>query len=338
MKKTLLFLISVLIAFTTTSQITAIPDNNFEQVLIDLGIDTNPTINGEIPIANINNITTLNIDSSNISDLTGIEDFLDLQTLYCNDNNLGILNMNANTALKYLYCNSNELTSLIVNTNTALIELYCNNNQLTTLNLSTNTDLKILFCNDNELTSLNVTANTALIFLFCTGNKLTSLNATNIVALEALKCNNNILTSLDLRNGNNNPTLTSFEATNNPNLICILVDDAFWSATNWTNIDATTSFVNNEAECATLKVEDTLFGSNLTLYPNPSKHLSIINLGKSYTDVFIKVLDAIGKTVNEFNFSNIQHVELNTSNYNKGLYFIKIKTQNNTATLKLLVE
>jgi hypothetical protein len=44
---------------------TNIPDQNFEQKLIDLGIDTDG-LNGKITIADINTITSLDLSNSNI--------------------------------------------------------------------------------------------------------------------------------------------------------------------------------------------------------------------------------------------------------------------------------
>lgn len=41
----LLFFISITSSYTQT---TAIPDQNFEQALIDLGIDSDATINGQV--------------------------------------------------------------------------------------------------------------------------------------------------------------------------------------------------------------------------------------------------------------------------------------------------
>ena len=92
---------------------TAIPDPNFEQALIDLGLDTAP-INGSVPTANISSITSLNVETKNISDLTGIQDFLALTSLNCNNNQLTNLNVSQNTTLLQLFCNDNVLTSLDV--------------------------------------------------------------------------------------------------------------------------------------------------------------------------------------------------------------------------------
>ena len=47
---------------------------------------------------------------------------------------------------------------------------------------------------------------------------------------------------------NSNISTSSFNASNNPNLTCITVDDVTYSTTNWTNIDVTSNFtVNVEA-------------------------------------------------------------------------------------------
>ena len=219
----LLFLGFTLVGF---SQTTEIPDPNFEQALIDLGFDTAP-INGSVPTANISGVTSLNVSNYNIADLTGIEDFIALINLNCFDN---------------------QLTSLDVSNSTALTILSCSNNQLTSLDVSNKTDLINLSCSNNQLTSLDVSNNTALKFLFCYENQLTSLDVSSANALINLDCGDNQLTSLDVRNGNNT-NFTNFYSKNNPDLICIFVDDASYSTTNWADIDPASTFVNNEAEC-----------------------------------------------------------------------------------------
>ena len=68
---TILFLIKAIII--TNAQNTYVPDNNFEQALINLGYDN--TLDDYVLTANIESITYLNITEKNISDLTGIQDF-----------------------------------------------------------------------------------------------------------------------------------------------------------------------------------------------------------------------------------------------------------------------
>ena len=97
---------------------TNVPDDNFEQALIDLGYDD--TIDNFVLTANISSLTSLDVGEKDISDLTGIEDFTALTSLSCDNNQLMTLDVSANTALTYLNCVSNQLMSLDVSTNTAL--------------------------------------------------------------------------------------------------------------------------------------------------------------------------------------------------------------------------
>ena len=56
-----------------------IPDNNFLNALIELGVDTNG--DGKISPEEAEVITYLDVSGNSISDLTGIEKFINLDTL-----------------------------------------------------------------------------------------------------------------------------------------------------------------------------------------------------------------------------------------------------------------
>ena len=86
-----------------------------------------------------------------------------------------------------------------------------------------------------------------MLYLACFGNQLTTLDVSSNTNLTLLRCHQNQLSSLDVRNGNNS-NFINFKADLNPNLICIDVDDPFWSVSNWTHVDAWTNFSLN---CAT---------------------------------------------------------------------------------------
>ena len=202
MKNILLF--SALFIFTFGfSQTTLIPDPNFEQALIDLGYDTAP-IDGSVPTANISSITDLDVNTKNIVDLTGIEDFTALTDLNCRYNQLTTLDVNNNTDLTYLHCGDNlQLASLDVSNNISLTSLQCYNNQLTNLDLTNNVALNNLGCSGNQLTSLDLSANTALDYLLCFGNQLTSLDLSANTAITQLVCSYNPLGTLDISMLNN---------------------------------------------------------------------------------------------------------------------------------------
>lgn len=214
-----------------------IPDPNFEQALIDLGIDSDGEINQRIlrsdaetvtkfSVADPLNNTNLPNVSDSIRDLTGIEAFVNLRFLSCRINKLTSLDVSKNTKLTHLRCDSNKLSNLDVSQNVLLDTLwvgfnklssinvsnlsemtvfYCNNNFLESLNLSNNPKLKVLWCGINPyLDELDVSHNSDLSLLGCYGMDLDSLDVSSNQALTNLRCYWNNLTFLDL---SNNPNL-----------------------------------------------------------------------------------------------------------------------------------
>ena len=79
---------------------TYIPDPNFEQHFINMGADG--VLDGQILTAVAQSFSNLFVSGINISDLTGIEDFVNLTELQCSDNNLTSLNVSTLTALEIL--------------------------------------------------------------------------------------------------------------------------------------------------------------------------------------------------------------------------------------------
>ena len=70
---------------------TYVPDDNFEQTLIDLGYDDQ--MDDYVNTSNINEVTVLALSDKNISDLTGIEDFIKLDELNVKNNQLSQLDV-----------------------------------------------------------------------------------------------------------------------------------------------------------------------------------------------------------------------------------------------------
>ncbi len=153
--KKLIFLILLFSNFFGQAQYTLIPDANFEQALISLGIDSG-TPDGRVLTANVSGLTSLGVAAANITNLTGIPDFINLTDLECSRNILTSLNVTKNTALKLLNCWGNNLTSLDLSKNTSLTYLSCFQNELTSLDISKNTLMSQLYCSWNKLTSLNL--------------------------------------------------------------------------------------------------------------------------------------------------------------------------------------
>ena len=105
------------------SQNVNIPDANFLNALIGQGVDVNA--DGMISYTEAEAVIYLSITWESISDLTGIEAFVNLTYLQCGFNQLTSLDVSNNTALTDLYCWGNQLISLDVSNNTALNYLDC---------------------------------------------------------------------------------------------------------------------------------------------------------------------------------------------------------------------
>ncbi len=207
------------------AQYTAIPDPNFEQALIDFGIDSG-VIDGQVLTANVAGVLSLNISNRGCTNLTGIQDFISLKQLYCLQNPLFTLDITKNIALENLSCGNTFISNLDTSKNIALKELDCQKSKITALDLSTNIALTKLLCNENQLTNLDLSANTLLEFLQCNDNQIVNLNTSTCAVLNHLNCTNNLITNLNISSSTvlnnlefNNNKLTSLDTSNNPALI-----------------------------------------------------------------------------------------------------------------------
>ena len=196
----------------TPADITFIPDQKFEQVLIALGCDD--IIDGKGETHSIDTLSNLHLATNLlITDLTGLEDFTSLYYLNClGCLNLTTINLTQNHFLNYLDFSETQISSIDLTQNTALTILRCfNNPQLNSLDLSNNTQLNSLECSGTSISSLDLTMNSNLTNCYCSGSQLSCVN---------------------LRNGNNQ-NISALVFTNNSNLSCIEVDNPSWSTQNW---------------------------------------------------------------------------------------------------------
>lgn len=199
--KKLYFLVVLVISFATQAQIINIPDANFKAKLLYASsnysiasvqtpvlsypyvssyntIDTNN--NGEIEQNEAALIKYLWLNNDDINDLTGIEYFINLESIDCSQNNLTTLDFSQNLNLKFLNCEFNWLNAINISQNQNLESIRIRNNFLTSLNLTQNLNLKRLDCRQNIMTSLDVSQNPNLVSFDCSyNNQLTNLNLKN---------------------------------------------------------------------------------------------------------------------------------------------------------------
>lgn len=353
--QTTIFLILVLGSFLSlAAQTTYVPDDNFEQRLIDLGLDD--VLDNYVLTSNISGVTHLDIQNKNISDLTGLEHFSSLTHIMLDGNPVGTIPFHPSVNLTFLICQYTQLTELDLTPHTNLDTLACAGNNLTSLDLSQNPNLIDLICGHNQLTEIVLHPEMNLHLFDCDGNNLTSLDMSQHIRLNYFGCSLNQLTELDLsnninllevrahsnppmekvdiRNGNN-MNITQFSIYNCPNLPYIYVDDYEYSTTNWTDIDPTTTFVEMEGqtECEMIGVADNFLDQNLTIYPNPVIDFITIESANSLNIEEITILNISGKKL-KTSFSDFEKIDF--KNLASGVYYLKIQSNKGIVFKKVL--
>lgn len=239
---------SVLMTTVGTS-ILNIPDTNFKTALLN---HTNPVIdvNGDNEIQYSEAFFTekINANYKDISDLTGVQAFVNLEELSVSGNNLSVLDVSQNILLEKLVTSNNQLSSIDLTQNSNITFLNCNYNQLTVIDISNNVNIEELWIDENELTILDVSQNTMLETLYCQYNQLTELDLSNnpnlidvasqcneIVAIDVSQCENlewlhlpgNNLTTINL---SSNSHLVDLSLSNNPLTVIDLSQnlELFW--------------------------------------------------------------------------------------------------------------
>ncbi|PQV46570.1 hypothetical protein CLV33_10968 [Jejuia pallidilutea] len=204
---------------------TYVPDDNFEQALIDLGYDLGP-LDDYVPTASIENLFSLSVPEKEITDATGIEGFVSLTSLNINGNLLSTINLSENILLNNLNASNNQLTAIDISNLIELRVIDLSNNSLLEINTSSNLNLTVLNISENLFTTLDVSLLLDLQRLNCSSNQIEALDVTVNNKLIELFCSSNAFTQdrLNIQNGAN-AMLEVFNASNNPDLTCILVDD-----------------------------------------------------------------------------------------------------------------
>lgn len=289
-----------------SSCIVTIPDANFKAYLVgNTAINTNGDTEIQCSEASAYS-SQIFVQSLGIQDLTGLEAFTSLGSLNCNSNLLTSIDVSANTALFSLNFAGNQISAIDVSNNLQLSDLFCDYNQLTTIDVSANVNLTKLNFNNNNVSQVDISANPNLIELGCESNTLTALNAAN----------------------GNNINFTAFYAIGNPNLTCIKVDDATYSTSNWTNIDATASFNENCDGGVGLEEFNTI---SMIVYPNPVS--STLNIETEASIESIHIFSVTGTLVQSETTNNFSVESLMT-----GVYLINVKTVDGVITKRFVKE
>ena len=197
---------NVLISSIDDTNIVNIPDPNFKNALLN---QTYPVINtngdNEIQVSEAFFANEIYVSYQDISDLTGVEAFTNLEQLYCDDNNLTSLNVTQNANLIGLIASNNEsLGNIDLSQNINLLALWLDSCGLTNgLDLSQNVNLEGLNIRNNNISNIDLSQNINLKSLDLSGTQYSNIDISIFPYLERLRIQYADFSSIDLTQNSN---------------------------------------------------------------------------------------------------------------------------------------
>ena len=89
---------------------------------------------------------------------------------------------------------------------------------------------------------------------------------------------------------------------------------------------------------ALLSVTSNSFGPQFRAQPNPSFGTTNIELGSLYQEVKVSIFDLLGKAVMNKTYNNTNKIILDTQQFTTGVYVVKVESNTNRASLKLVIK
>lgn len=328
-KTTLFVILFSFFATALNAQTTSIPDPNFEQALINLGIDSDGTVNGQVLTSDIETVVTLDISNAGITDLTGIQDFAALENLDVSFFMGTFLSFSDNVNLKEL--------------------IFDYNFNLSNIDITDNVNLEIVRSSYSMLSELDLANKPNLVELVLgepspSGNHgMETLDLSQSPLLAKLQLINlEYLTSVDLRSGNNVILTDVFvecsydggfpcEATP-----CFMVDDTAAAQNNQFPYSEWEADVIFSEDCAMGLLEND--GGSFSLYPNPVGESLVLISPASIGNTNLQIFDIQGKLLSAQNVLFEKQTAIDVSQLSAGLYFLKIKSEKGNVVVKKFIK
>lgn len=309
MEKLLFTFITIFTAQLLVAQVVNIPDINFKQALLQHHpvIDTNG--DGEIQITEALAATNIFVHNKNISNLTGIEEFINLEELVCSSNPINTIDISSNPELAQLVVGSTNLNSLDISQNINLYTLFINDTAITeidtannpklefmdggygslsTVDFLNNPNLKILSLENTNIQTLDISANSLLEVLGIYGTVIDNLDFSLLPNLKVVNLGNNNISTIDF---SQNPNLCSVFIANCPDLEYINLKNGN-NEILVANIDCSVNVtygglsspsglnaITNNQNLQTICVDNITFAQqNFTLVPPQTQFTEVCNL------------------------------------------------------------
>lgn len=261
-----------------------------------------------VNFSNLENLRELNYYGK--SPTIDISDCTNLLTLYC-----------VASTSSFSATEDNKLASIDLTGQTRLINLYLSGNKLTSLDLSSCTNLELVDVSNNQLSEINLQNADYVRYFYCYQNQLASLNVNGMFNLNTLDCSFNQLVSLSTKNGiieeyvylYGNPDLA--EICCDENEIVYMENQAALNGTSGADVNS-----DCNTETAVLR-----------MYPNPIADVLHLDATNTISKIELFGINSL-LVMQDESGSN----EINMSNLEAGIYFLKVYMGDEITTMKLV--
>jgi hypothetical protein len=97
--------------------------------------------------------------------------------------------------------------------------------------------------------------------------------------------------------------------------------------------------ISNSFEYTTTSLDDLPTITKINIYPNPFKDETTVDFGRVVKEVKIKILDILGKCLNEYTLNEVDEFIISRESKVNGIYFMKIEIiGQKTSIVKLIIE
>lgn len=339
------------------AQYTQVPDPNFEQALIDLGIDSEGILDGQFLTADAENVIYLGVQNSNINDLKGIEAFVNLEWLDAFENNISQMDLSLITSPTFYTINIsyNNLTTIDLSQTPNILNIGLSNNNITSFDASNLIQAFILTLSDNPLVEITLN-NTHLQILRLQNTLITQLNLSTVISLQKVFLPDSQIQNLDFTHNQTleevyayNTPLTNINLPNNPNLETLNVE-----STQLSILDITSCNGLIELQCGSIGLTNLDLTNNINLETVGASFNQLTSLNVSQIEnlknlyisnnivtesidlnnnVYLENINFLGNLLTEIDFSNNPALEIVDVSNNNLLELVNMKNSTNESTL-----
>jgi hypothetical protein len=264
-------------------------------------------------------LTSLNL--SNLSNLKNMSYLGAMPTIDLSDA-LNLLKLSCiGSSPNFSYPNENLLTSLDLSNQTKLSYLDLTGNLIPSLDLSNCPNLEVLNIANNGIETLILDNIRYVRLFFCENNLLTTLDVSKLFNLKNFFCANNQLTSLNTSNG----IIEEFiDFSGNPGLetVCCDANEVVYMQNLCNQYNNESAVVNGSCQPV---------ANRIAMYPNPVSDLLHLSANDGISRV--EVYSTNGMLVMSSD-SVSDSIEMN--DLNSGMYFLKVFSGQDVATMKFV--